>query len=144
MTVETSSSRTLEDEVRAHPERFRVLTGDPPTGPLDLGHYFGTLANRVRLQRAGVEVFVVIADYQVITDRDGLGDISSAVREVVLDYLAAGIEPASGDRLHRQRGSRAQPAHGALPQPGDGARPQPHREGRSTGHARARDERTWS
>ncbi len=93
MTVQTSPSRTLEDEVRAHPERFRVLTGDRPTGPLHLGHYFGTLANRVRLQRAGVEVVVVIADYQVITDRDGVGDIACAVRELVLDYLAAGIEP---------------------------------------------------
>jgi tryptophanyl-tRNA synthetase len=92
MTVERSSS-TIEDRVRAHPKRFRVLTGDRPTGPLHLGHYFGTLANRVRLQRAGVEVFVVIADYQVITDRDGVGDIACAVRELVLDYLAAGIDP---------------------------------------------------
>ena len=97
MTVERSPSltapTTLEDPVRAHPERFRVLTGDRPTGPLHLGHLFGTLANRVRLQRAGVEVFVVIADYQVITDRDGVGDIACAVRELVLDYLAAGIDP---------------------------------------------------
>ena len=98
MTVERSSrttapSCTLEEQVRAHPKRFRVLTGDRPTGPLHLGHYFGTLANRVRLQRAGVEVFVVIADYQVVTDRDDVGDIAGAVRELVLDYLAAGIDP---------------------------------------------------
>src|SRR5690242_7831426 len=46
----------------------RVLTGDRPTGPLHLGHYFGTLANRVSMQRAGHEVFVVVADYQVLTD----------------------------------------------------------------------------
>jgi tryptophanyl-tRNA synthetase len=71
----------------------RVLTGDRPTGPLHLGHYFGTLANRVRLQHEGVDVFIVVADYQVVTDRDGVGDISGAVREVVLDYLAAGIDP---------------------------------------------------
>ena len=83
----------IEAAVRADPKRFRVLTGDRPTGPLHLGHYFGTLANRVRLQRAGVEVFVVIADYQVITDRDGVGGIADAVRELVLDYLAAGIDP---------------------------------------------------
>ena len=99
MTVErtsapTAPSQPLEQQVRDHPERFRVLTGDRPTGPLHLGHYFGTLANRVRLQRAGVEVFLVIADYQVITDRDGVGDLSASVREVVLDYLAAGIDPA--------------------------------------------------
>jgi tryptophanyl-tRNA synthetase len=98
MTVEKRSTTTvpnrlLEEQVRAHPKRFRVLTGDRPTGPLHLGHYFGTLANRVRLQRAGVEVFVVIADYQVITDRDGVGEIAGAVRELVLDYLAAGIDP---------------------------------------------------
>ncbi len=99
MTVEPQSAGTatrshrLEEQVREHPERFRVLTGDRPTGPLHLGHYFGTLANRVRLQRAGVEVFLVIADYQVITDRDGVGDLSGAVREVVLDYLAAGVDP---------------------------------------------------
>lgn len=99
MTVQTTAATTtpsqgLEEQVRAQPERFRVLTGDRPTGPLHLGHYFGTLANRVRLQRTGVEVFLVIADYQVITDRDGVGDLSGAVREVVLDYLAAGIDPA--------------------------------------------------
>ena len=48
----------------------RVLTGDRPTGALHLGHYFGTLANRVRLQREGHEIFVVVADYQVIIDRE--------------------------------------------------------------------------
>jgi tryptophanyl-tRNA synthetase len=85
----------LEEHIRQHPERYRVLTGDRPTGPLHLGHYLGTLANRVRLQRAGVEVFLVIADYQVITDRDSVGDLSDAVRELVLDYLAAGIDPAA-------------------------------------------------
>jgi tryptophanyl-tRNA synthetase len=86
-------SRGLEEAVRAHPERFRVLTGDRPTGRLHLGHYFGTLANRVRLQRAGVEVVLVVADYQVVTDRDAVGALPEAVREVVLDYLAAGIDP---------------------------------------------------
>ena len=55
-------SAALEERIVADPGRFRVLTGDRPTEPLHLGHYFGTLANRVRLQRAGVEVFLVIAD----------------------------------------------------------------------------------
>jgi tryptophanyl-tRNA synthetase len=54
----------------------------------------GTLANRVRLQDAGVELFVVIADYQVITDRDSVGDVRGNVIELLLDYLAAGIDPA--------------------------------------------------
>jgi tryptophanyl-tRNA synthetase len=89
------SASALEEQIGRHPERFRVLTGDRPTGPLHLGHYLGTLANRVRLQRAGVEVFLVIADYQVITDRDGVGALSETVRELVLDYLAAGIDPAA-------------------------------------------------
>jgi len=92
--TDTPPIPTIDQQVRDHPERLRVLTGDRPTGRLHIGHYFGTLANRVRLQRAGVDVFLVIADYQVITDRDGVGDLSGIVREVVLDYLAAGIDPA--------------------------------------------------
>ncbi|MBB5786403.1 tryptophan--tRNA ligase [Jiangella mangrovi] len=80
-------------QVAADPGRYRVLTGDRPTGPLHLGHYFGTLLNRVRLQRQGVETFLVVADYQVITDRLSPGEIADNVREVVLDNLAAGIDP---------------------------------------------------
>jgi len=87
-------SARLEAEILEHPGRFRVLTGDRPTGALHLGHYLGTLANRVRLQAVGVEVFLVIADYQVITDRDGVGDLATNVRELMLDYLAAGIDPS--------------------------------------------------
>ena len=71
----------------------RILTGDRPTGPLHLGHYFGTLANRVRLQREGHELFVLIADYQVIADRDHPGDLAAATRGLVLDYLACGLDP---------------------------------------------------
>jgi tryptophanyl-tRNA synthetase len=85
---------TLEARVAAEPHRFRVLTGDRPTGALHLGHYFGTLANRVRLQNLCVETYLVIADYQVITDRDLAGDLPSNVREMLLDQLAAGIDPA--------------------------------------------------
>ena len=70
----------------------RILTGDRPTGPLHLGHYFGTLANRVMLQQSGHELFVVVADYQVITDRDHPGDIRATVRELVRDYLAIGLD----------------------------------------------------
>ena len=74
-------------------KKNRVLTGDRPTGALHIGHYFGTLANRVRLQNEGFETFVVIADYQVLTDRDSAGQIASNVREIILDYLAAGLDP---------------------------------------------------
>jgi tryptophanyl-tRNA synthetase len=89
-----SNQPTLEARVAAEPHRFRVLTGDRPTGALHLGHYFGTLANRVRLQNLGVETYLVIADYQVITDRDLAGDLPGNVREMLLDQLAAGIDPA--------------------------------------------------
>jgi tryptophanyl-tRNA synthetase len=72
----------------------RVLTGERPTGALHLGHYFATLAHRVHLQNTGKEVFLVVADYQVITDRDAVGDLPAVVDELLLDYLAAGIDPA--------------------------------------------------
>ncbi|MEZ0068022.1 tryptophanyl-tRNA synthetase [Streptacidiphilus sp. MAP12-20] len=71
----------------------RVLTGDRPTGRLHLGHYFGTLANRVRLQKGGADLFVVIADFQVLTDRDVADDLPRYVEELLLDYLAVGIDP---------------------------------------------------
>lgn len=79
--------------VAEHPEHFRVLTGERPTGPLHLGHYFGTIRERVRLQQAGVEMFLVLADYQVITDRDTMAHVRENVYSAVLDYLAAGIDP---------------------------------------------------
>ncbi|MCR6492453.1 tryptophan--tRNA ligase [Cellulomonas sp. P24] len=91
--VSAARSAQLEAQIAERPADFRVLTGDRPTGALHLGHYFGTLANRVRLQRAGVDVFVVIPDYQVITDRDSVGQLSRNVDELLLDYLAAGIDP---------------------------------------------------
>ncbi|MEV6030593.1 tryptophan--tRNA ligase [Nonomuraea sp. NPDC052116] len=70
-----------------------VLTGDRPTGSLHLGHYFGSLANRVTLQDK-FPMYVLIADYQVITDRDLPGAIQRNITELLLDYLAVGIDPA--------------------------------------------------
>ena len=84
----------IEDLIRVAPGRFRVLTGDRPTGPLHVGHYFGTLAGRVRLQRAGVPIFVLIADYQVLTDRDVADNLAGHVDGLIADYLAAGLDPA--------------------------------------------------
>ncbi|WP_045705117.1 tryptophan--tRNA ligase [Streptomyces rubellomurinus] len=75
------------------PATQRVLTGDRPTGPLHLGHYFGTLQNRVRLQDQGVDLFVLVADYQVITDRDVADRLAEHTENLVLDYLAAGVDP---------------------------------------------------
>jgi len=86
-------SAELEQAVLAAPASFRILTGDRPTGPLHIGHYFGTLENRVRLQRLGVELIVLIADYQTITDRDSPAHLPADVEGLVADYLAAGIDP---------------------------------------------------
>ena len=87
-------SAEIEGLIREDPRAFRILTGDRPTGYLHLGHYFGTLANRVRLQDAGAEVLVLVADYQVLTDRDSAEQLDDYVLGLVLDYLAIGIDPA--------------------------------------------------
>ena len=87
-------SARIEARIEASPRSFRVLTGDRPTGCLHLGHYFGTLRNRVRLQDAGVPLFVLIADYQALTDRDTADGGAGFVPALVLDYLAAGIDPS--------------------------------------------------
>src|SRR6476619_2802977 len=73
--------------------RGRILTGDRPTGKLHLGHYVGTLQNRVRLQDQ-YECFFIMADYHILTTRlDRLDEIGDNVRSMVLDYLAVGIDP---------------------------------------------------
>jgi tryptophanyl-tRNA synthetase len=77
--------------VAEHP---RVLTGDRPTGRLHLGHLFGTLLNRVRLQDEGADLLVLIADYQTLTDRDSPASLPRDVEELVADHLAVGIDPA--------------------------------------------------
>ena len=86
-------SRELEAQLRRDPGRFRVLTGDRPTGPLHVGHLFGTLANRVRLQDLGVDVMVLVADYQTITDRESPASLPADVLGLIADYLAVGIDP---------------------------------------------------
>jgi tryptophanyl-tRNA synthetase len=93
LTRSVARSAELETAIARDPGRFRVLTGDRPTGPLHLGHWFGTLANRVRLQQAGVDVLVLVADYQVITDRDLAADLPGTVTGLLLDQLAAGLDP---------------------------------------------------
>jgi len=73
----------------------RILTGDRPTGKLHLGHYVGTLANRVRLQYE-YESFFIIADLHMLTTKNTPEDIAESaqnVRDLVLDSLAAGIDP---------------------------------------------------
>ncbi|MDO5495083.1 MAG: tryptophan--tRNA ligase [bacterium] len=87
-------SHQIEELLATDPGRFRVLTGDRPTGRLHIGHYFGSHANRVRLQNMGVEQFNLIADYQVIYDRDGVGEIRDNVLNALADYVGMGIDPA--------------------------------------------------
>jgi tryptophanyl-tRNA synthetase len=89
-------SQALALDMPEHPERYRVLTGDRPTGSLHIGHYFGSLKNRVALQQLGVETFVVIADYQVLTDRDSVDAVADNVKQLVLDYLSVGLDPSGG------------------------------------------------
>jgi tryptophanyl-tRNA synthetase len=60
---------------------------------LHIGHYFGSLLNRVRLSKLGVPTYIVIADYQVLTDHDAFAEISQNIKQLVIDYLAAGINP---------------------------------------------------
>ncbi|MBN2049857.1 MAG: tryptophan--tRNA ligase [Spirochaetales bacterium] len=77
-------------------ERKRILTGDRPTGKLHLGHYVGSLANRVRLQDS-YECFFILADLHTLTtkpEKQDIDTIADNAREMVLDYLACGIDPA--------------------------------------------------
>ena len=90
--VAQARSARVEAQLRRDPAAHRVLTGDRPTGPLHLGHYFGTLRNRVRLQDLGVELLVVVADYQTLTDRDSPASLPGDVDALLADYLAVGID----------------------------------------------------
>jgi tryptophanyl-tRNA synthetase len=77
------------------PVKPRLLTGDRPTGRLHLGHYVGSLANRVRLQHE-YESFFIIADLHTLTTKPephAIKEIPTYIREIVLDYLSIGIDP---------------------------------------------------
>ncbi|MCI9262799.1 tryptophan--tRNA ligase [uncultured Adlercreutzia sp.] len=91
------AQKKMSDEVNAdlaiHPEKYTMLSGDRPTGRLHMGHYFGTLKERVKHQDMGIKTRVLIADYQVITDRDTTANIADNVYNMVIDYLACGIDP---------------------------------------------------
>ena len=91
--VALQKSNAIREGLTKTPEKFTMLTGDRPTGRLHLGHYFGTLKGRVELQNMGAKTNVLIADYQVITDRDTTEHIQDNVYNMVMDYLACGIDP---------------------------------------------------
>lgn len=73
-----------------------ILTGDRPTGRLHVGHYVGSLKERVRLQNTGEydEIFIMIADAQALTDNaDNPEKVRQNILEVALDYLSCGLDP---------------------------------------------------
>lgn len=88
----------MESEIKNQNSKIkkgRILTGDRPNGPLHLGHYVGTLANRVKLQD-DYEVFLLVADYHALTrnvERDHVAGIRDNRRLLVLDYLSVGVDP---------------------------------------------------
>lgn len=89
-------------------DRKRILTGDRPTGKLHLGHYVGSLTNRVQLQDE-YECYFIIADLHMLTTRpekEAISELRSNVHEMVLDYLAAGIDPAKST-IYLQSGAHA-------------------------------------
>ncbi|HJG37941.1 tryptophan--tRNA ligase [Enorma phocaeensis] len=86
-------SNEIHEDLLSNPGSYTMLTGDRPTGRLHLGHYFGTLKGRVDLQNMGVKTNILIADYQVITDRDTTEHIQDNVYNMVMDYLACGVDP---------------------------------------------------
>ena len=98
-TNEASLARSIarSQEIRAdlvvNPGRYRMLTGVRPTGHMHLGHYFGTMHSWATIQDAGVDTWILVADYQVITDRDALGPLRERVLSLVADTLAVGVDP---------------------------------------------------
>ena len=90
MTAQITTPRAAAP---AKPTRKRILTGDRPTGPLHVGNYVGTLANRVKLQDE-YETFLLVADHHMLTTRLGdLGEIEQNIRDDVIDNLAVGVDP---------------------------------------------------
>ena len=86
-------SAQIEADLDVNPDRYRMLTGVRPTGNMHLGHYFGTMHAWKPIQDRGVDTWILIADYQVITDRDGVGPIRERVLSLVADTLAVGVDP---------------------------------------------------
>jgi tryptophanyl-tRNA synthetase len=86
----------MTDPAPLQQQRKRLLTGDRPTGKLHLGHYVGSIANRVKLQDE-YDCYFIIADLHMLTtkpQKEAIDEIRVNLREMVLDYLACGIEPS--------------------------------------------------
>ncbi len=111
-----------------------ILTGDRPTGRLHVGHYVGSLRNRVVLQNSGrfEKLFFMIADAQALTDNfDHPQKVRDNIMQVALDYLACGIDPAKSTILVQSHISELTELEHLLHESGDagpsGAKP--HRQG---------------
>jgi len=93
MTTARTDIQSAAQRMATPGGKGRLLTGDRPTGKLHLGHYVGTLANRVKLQD-DYDCFFLLADLHLLTTRlDELEEIRDNIREIVLDYLSVGIDP---------------------------------------------------
>jgi len=98
MTSATTTTPTTDPApgpTSAAPRRKRMLTGDRPTGKLHLGHFVGSIENRIRLQEE-YEAFFIIADLHMLTtsnSRAAIDQVSANARDMVLDQLSAGIDP---------------------------------------------------
>ena len=93
-TTAATQTKAVHPGRAAGGRKGRLLTGDRPTGRLHVGHYVGSLENRLRLQEE-YECFFLVADYHVLTTgADRTREIAGNIRELVLDYLSVGIDPA--------------------------------------------------
>ena len=95
MTTPVTTSAPSDAILEVAGRRKRMLTGDRPTGKLHLGHFVGSVENRIRLQHQ-YEAFFIIADLHMLTTSNTRADIdrvSTNARDMVLDQLSAGIDP---------------------------------------------------
>ena len=95
MTTPVTTSAPSDATLEVAGRRKRMLTGDRPTGKLHLGHFVGSVENRIRLQEE-YEAFFIIADLHMLTTKNARADIdqvSTNARDMVLDQLSAGIDP---------------------------------------------------
>jgi len=88
-----ANHNNMKPMVKSKKVKKRILTGDRPTGPLHIGHYVGSLENRVKLQHE-YDCFFIVADYQILTDH--LKETEKTeyfIKEVLLDWLSIGLDP---------------------------------------------------
>ena len=114
-------SRKLEEIFRKGPGRIRYSQGTGLPGRLHIGHLFGSVQNRVRLHRMGVPTFIVIADYQVLTDRDTFENISENIRQLAIDYMSSRHRCHRRENIHisSQSCSGTQPTAASVSDPCD-------------------------